>query len=124
MRHMLKRFVKAEIWGPVSLLKTPMAEKHKQEMTQSNPARIGFEGEACLITQSISGDKFSFNMQRDRVISFIDGFNLYHAILTLNDPQLKWLDLRNPLYDILNFQAENEFCPFLTSIFSGVRLGA
>ena len=33
-------------------------------------------------------------MKLSRVISFIDGFNLYHAILTLNDPQLKWLDLR------------------------------
>lgn len=33
-------------------------------------------------------------MKRDRVISFIDGFNLYHAILNLKEPQLKWLDLR------------------------------
>lgn len=33
-------------------------------------------------------------MKRDRVIAFIDGFNLYHAIANLNDPSLKWLDLR------------------------------
>ena len=32
-------------------------------------------------------------MKRDRVISFVDGFNLYHAVLGLNDSQLKWLDL-------------------------------
>lgn len=32
-------------------------------------------------------------MKRDRVISFIDGFNLYHAIADLNRPYLKWLDL-------------------------------
>jgi uncharacterized LabA/DUF88 family protein len=29
-----------------------------------------------------------------RVISFIDGFNLYHAISTLRRPELKWTDLR------------------------------
>lgn len=33
-------------------------------------------------------------MSRDRIISFIDGFNLYHAIAALGDPSLKWLDLR------------------------------
>lgn len=31
---------------------------------------------------------------RDRVISFIDGFNIYHAICRLKAPHLKWLDLR------------------------------
>lgn len=29
-----------------------------------------------------------------KVICFIDGFNLYHAIDNLNQNQLKWLDLR------------------------------
>jgi uncharacterized LabA/DUF88 family protein len=29
-----------------------------------------------------------------RVISFIDGFNLYHAISSLRRPELKWLDVR------------------------------
>lgn len=29
-----------------------------------------------------------------RVIAFIDGFNLYHAIQDLHQPHLKWLDLR------------------------------
>ena len=29
-----------------------------------------------------------------RVIVYIDGFNLYHAIDRLNEPSLKWLDLR------------------------------
>jgi len=28
-----------------------------------------------------------------RVIAYIDGFNLYHAIDELNKPHLKWLDL-------------------------------
>ena len=41
-------------------------------------------------------------MKRDRVISFIDGFNLYHAILSLNDPQLKWLDLRKLSQEFLH----------------------
>lgn len=34
-------------------------------------------------------------MQRERVISFIDGFNLYHAIHRLNRPELKWINLTN-----------------------------
>lgn len=34
-------------------------------------------------------------MNRDRVICFIDGFNLYHAVAALGDSVLKWLDLRN-----------------------------
>jgi uncharacterized LabA/DUF88 family protein len=33
-------------------------------------------------------------MNPDRVISFIDGFNLYHAVAALDDPSFKWLDLR------------------------------
>lgn len=34
-------------------------------------------------------------MKRDRVISFIDGFNLYHAITRLKQPYLNWVDLKN-----------------------------
>ncbi len=46
-------------------------------------------------------------MNRDRIISFIDGFNLYHAIANLNDPQLKWLDLRELSQEFLHpFQEE------------------
>ena len=41
-------------------------------------------------------------MKRERVISFIDGFNLYHAILNLNDPQLKWLDLKKLSQEFLH----------------------
>lgn len=33
-------------------------------------------------------------MNRNRVISFVDGFNLYHAIDALKRPELKWTDLR------------------------------
>lgn len=29
-----------------------------------------------------------------RVNAYIDGFNLYHSILSFNEPRLKWLDLR------------------------------
>jgi uncharacterized LabA/DUF88 family protein len=30
----------------------------------------------------------------DRVVCFVDGFNLYHAIAKLKRPHLKWVDLR------------------------------
>jgi len=33
-------------------------------------------------------------MKRRRTISFIDGFNLYHAIASLHRPELKWVNLR------------------------------
>ena len=32
--------------------------------------------------------------ERTRVECFIDGFNLYHAVANLNQPDLKWVDLR------------------------------
>ncbi len=34
-------------------------------------------------------------MTQKRVICYVDGFNLYHAIDNLNKPHLKWLDLRS-----------------------------
>jgi len=33
-------------------------------------------------------------VNQQRVISFIDGFNLYHAISNLHRPELKWVDLK------------------------------
>jgi hypothetical protein len=33
-------------------------------------------------------------LDRERVICFVDGFNLYHAIDVMKKPHLKWLDLR------------------------------
>ncbi|PPB58463.1 NYN domain-containing protein [Campylobacter hyointestinalis] len=30
-----------------------------------------------------------------RVYAYIDGFNLYHSILSFNEPRLKWLNLRS-----------------------------
>src|SRR5262245_27349768 len=33
-------------------------------------------------------------MNRQRAITFVDGFNLYHAIDKLKQQELKWLDLR------------------------------
>ncbi len=32
-------------------------------------------------------------MSRQRVVSFIDGLNLYHAISAIQRPELKWIDL-------------------------------
>lgn len=37
---------------------------------------------------------FWYNMDHERLICFIDGFNLYHALVALHKPHLKWLDLR------------------------------
>lgn len=45
-------------------------------------------------------------MKRDRVISFIDGFNLYHAINRLKQPHLNWLDLRNLSHLFVKSQSE------------------
>lgn len=33
-------------------------------------------------------------MPLERLICFVDGFNLYHALDALNEPHLKWLDLQ------------------------------
>jgi hypothetical protein len=32
-------------------------------------------------------------MERERIICFVDGFNIYHALDQLRQPQFKWLDL-------------------------------
>lgn len=37
---------------------------------------------------------FGVKLERERVICFVDGFNLYHALDALKKPYLKWLDLR------------------------------
>ena len=37
---------------------------------------------------------FRAKVDQHRVISFIDGFNLYHAISSLRRPELKWVDVR------------------------------
>lgn len=41
-------------------------------------------------------------MTQERVISLIDGFNLYHAIANLKDARLKWLDLRKLSQEFLH----------------------
>jgi len=33
-------------------------------------------------------------VERERIICFVDGFNMYHALDQLRQPQLKWLDLQ------------------------------
>ncbi|HSX04286.1 MAG TPA: NYN domain-containing protein [Rhabdochlamydiaceae bacterium] len=33
-------------------------------------------------------------MEIERIICFVDGFNMYHALKDLRQPHLKWLDLR------------------------------
>jgi len=45
-------------------------------------------------------------MRRDRVISFIDGFNLYHAITRLKQPHLNWVDLKNLSQCFVKSQSE------------------
>lgn len=37
---------------------------------------------------------FWSKMIPERVICFVDGFNLYHALVAIGKPHLKWLDLR------------------------------
>lgn len=34
------------------------------------------------------------NMKYERLICFVDGFNVYHALDSIGQPYLKWLDLR------------------------------
>ena len=33
-------------------------------------------------------------VEKERIVCFVDGFNLYHAIHAIGKPHLKWLDLR------------------------------
>lgn len=42
----------------------------------------------------LRGFFLGLKMNSERIICFVDGFNLYHAIAALNQPHLKWLDLR------------------------------
>lgn len=41
------------------------------------------------------------NMHTERVICFVDGFNMYHALDAIKKPYLKWLDLRK-LFTLLS----------------------
>ncbi len=45
-------------------------------------------------------------MLQQRVISFIDGFNLYHAIDNLHRPELKWLNLNLLSQTFLQLKSE------------------
>ena len=53
-----------------------------------------------------------------RVITYIDGFNLYHAIHDLKDPQLKWVDLwalsENIIRDYQTLEAVKYFSAYAT----------
>lgn len=42
----------------------------------------------------LRGFFLELKMDRERVVSFVDGFNLYHALDAIRQPHLKWLDLR------------------------------
>ncbi len=42
----------------------------------------------------ICGFFLESNMEYERIICFVDGFNLYHALHDIGLPHLKWLDLR------------------------------
>lgn len=47
--------------------------------------------------------------EKIRVIAYIDGYNLYHAVRKLKHPKLKWLDLEVLMTNCINdiFQAKN-----------------
>ncbi len=45
-------------------------------------------------------------METVRTIAYIDGFNLYHAIDTLNQPHLKWVDLKSLVASFLRDEQE------------------
>jgi len=54
-----------------------------------------------------------------RVVAYIDGFNLYHAIDDLGQPHLKWLDLWSLCQDLLKdgdtLEAVNYFSAYYTA---------
>ena len=33
-------------------------------------------------------------MESERIVCFVDGFNMYHALKQLQQPHVKWLDLQ------------------------------
>ena len=53
-----------------------------------------------------------------RVITYIDGFNLYHSIHDLKDPTLKWVDLwalsQNIIRDYQTLEAVKYFSAYAT----------
>jgi uncharacterized LabA/DUF88 family protein len=53
-----------------------------------------------------------------RVISFIDGFNLYHAVSSLDRPELKWLDVRVLSKTFLRPQSEKLLNAFYFSAYA------
>jgi hypothetical protein len=42
----------------------------------------------------LRGFFLELKMNRERVVCFVDGFNMYHALHAIRQPHLKWLDLR------------------------------
>ncbi len=57
-------------------------------------------------------------MTQFRVISFIDGFNLYHAISSLHRPELKWVDVRTLSKAFLRPVSENLLNVFYFSAYA------
>lgn len=79
-------------------LKSPISLKFSNLHKIPIPAKIKVNpawGHSCEshglrpVVHFFTGTK----MSRQRVISLIDGFNLYHAIADLKRPELKWVDL-------------------------------
>jgi len=58
------------------------------------------------------GSFFIGCMTQERVISFIDGFNLYHSIKDLDKPYLKWVNLRTLASTFVSTQSQ-----LLTEVF-------
>lgn len=48
----------------------------------------------CMANPAKAGLCFSRHMKMNRVRVYVDGFNLYHALLCLGSPHYRWLDLR------------------------------
>lgn len=45
-------------------------------------------------------------MNKKKVAVYVDGFNLYHGLVNLSKPHLKWLDLRSLAEKFIDTQAE------------------
>lgn len=46
-------------------------------------------------------------MEKERIVCFVDGFNLYHALKEIGKSYLKWLDLRTLFSRLIRAQSQN-----------------
>lgn len=69
-------------------------------------------------TSSGSWHVFQVIVHRQRVVSFIDGLNLYHATSILRRPELQWVDLRALSQSFLKTYSEELFQVFYFSAYA------